>query len=90
MLSQTVRGYGPINHSVIGPTLVIIHPGPLILANVKWFLHETSFSLSSGLSPWEFVMAVFFYYLFIIVTSVFFCQSNTKAIQCCDDFVGTG
>lgn len=35
MLSQTVRGYGPINHSVIGPALVIIHPGPLILDDVK-------------------------------------------------------
>lgn len=35
MLSQTVRGYGPINHSVIGPALVIIHSGPLILDDVK-------------------------------------------------------
>lgn len=82
MFSQTVRGYGPINHSVIGTTLVIIHPGPLILANVKWFLRETSLSLSSGLRKTsEFVFAK---HVIIIVNSVFFCQSNMKAIHCCD------
>lgn len=35
MLSQTVKSYGPIYHSVIGPAPVIIHPEPLIPADVK-------------------------------------------------------
>lgn len=85
MLSQTVRGYGPINHSVIGPAPVIIHPGPLILADVKWFLHEPSFSLSSGLCPWEFVMVVFSSkHLVLKLNWVFFSQSNVKAVHCRD------
>lgn len=58
MLSQTVWGSGPINHSVIGPAPVIIHPGPLISANVKRLLHEPPYYLTR-LCPWEFVMAVF-------------------------------
>lgn len=46
MLSQTVCGYEPINHSVIGPAPVIIHPEPLISADVKRIPHKPPYLLT--------------------------------------------
>lgn len=56
MLSQTVWGFGPINHSVIGPAAVIIHPGPLISPDVKWFVHAPPFF--SPLSVWTLSLGI--------------------------------
>lgn len=63
MLSQTTWGSGLINHSVIGPAPVIIHPRPLILADVKLFLHEpppslSVWTLSLGFCPGRFFFLI--------------------------------
>lgn len=64
MLSQTVRGYEPINHSVIGPTPVIIHPKPLILSKTP--LASLLTCSLPGFCPWEFATAVFLQKVYLL------------------------